>query len=83
MEMVIVEIAVPAIGEKFDFKLPTSVKIREIIPELARILEMTKGNVQFDVDSAILCDLDHARVLNPNLTAANQQITDGTCLQLL
>ena len=83
MEMVIVEISVPAINEKFDFKLPSTGKIKDITAELVRTLELTKGNLHFDSEMVLLCDLDNGRVLNPNMTVAEQQITDGSYLQLL
>ncbi len=83
MEMVIVEISVPAVNEKFDFKLPASGKIKDVTAELVRMLEITRGNIQFDPDMLLLCDLDKGRVLNPNLTVAELRITDGSMLQLL
>lgn len=81
--MVIVEIYVPALNEKFDFKLPSTGKIKDIITELIRMLEITQGNIHFDSDMPLLCNLDKEQVLNPNLTVAELQITDGTLLQLL
>ena len=83
MEMVIVEISVPAINEKFDFKLPSTGKIKDVTAELVRMLELSKGNLQFDPEMVLLCDLDNGRVLNPALTVAEQQIKDGSYLQLL
>ncbi len=83
MEMVIVEISVPAINEKFDFKLPSTGKIKDVTAELVRMLELSKGNLQFDPEMVLLCDLDNGRVLNPGLTVAEQQIKDGSYLQLL
>jgi uncharacterized ubiquitin-like protein YukD len=83
MEMVIVEISVPAINEKFDFKFPSTAKIKDVMAELVRTLELTNGNMQFDSEMLLLCDLDRGRVLNPNQTVAEQQITDGAFLQLL
>ena len=37
MEMVIVEVSVPAVNEKFDFKLPSTGKIKDVTDELVRI----------------------------------------------
>ena len=83
MEMIIVEISVPAINEKFDFKLPSTGKIKDVTAELVRMLELSKGNLQFDPEMVLLCDLDNGRVLNPSLTVAEQQLKDGAYLQLL
>ena len=83
MEMIIVEISIPAINEKFDFKLPSTGRIKDITTELVRMLELTKGNLKFDSEMVLLCDLDNGRVLNPNLTVAEHHIKDGAYLQLL
>ena len=83
MEMVIVEVSVPAVSEKFDFKIPSTVKIKDVTAELVRMIQVTKGNVIFDPEMTLLCDLEKGRVFNPNQTAAEQQITDGSILQLL
>ena len=83
MEMVIVAVSVPAVNEKFDFKLPSTVKIKDVTAELVRMIQVTKGNVMFDPEMPLLCDLEKGRVFNPNLTVAEQQITDGATLQLL
>ncbi len=83
MEMVIVEVSIPAVNEKYDFKLPSTLKIKDVTAELVRMIQATKGNVMFDPEMTLLCDLESGKVYNPNLTVAEQQITDGTTLQLL
>lgn len=83
MEMVIVEVSVPAVNEKFDFKLPSTGKIKDVTAELVRMIQIIKGNVMFDPEMTLLCDLEKGKVFNPNLTVAEQQITDGATLQLL
>lgn len=83
MEMVIVEIEVPAISRKFDFRLPSTGKIRDIVAEIARVLEITQGNILFDTEALLLCDRDTGRVLDPGMTVAELQIKDGSMLMLL
>ena len=83
MEMVIVEVSVPAVNEKYDFKLPSTGKIKDVTAELVRMIQIVKGNVAFDPEMTLLCDLEKGKVFNPNLTVAEQQITDGATLQLL
>ena len=41
MEMVIVEVSVPAVNEKFDFKLPSTLKIKDVTSELVRMIQTT------------------------------------------
>ena len=82
METVIVEVSVPAINEKFDFKLPSTALIRNVVEEMVRVLEITQQNVQFDSD-ALLCDRDSGCVLDPGKTIGELRIQDGSRLQLL
>jgi len=83
METVIVEVSVPAVNEKFDFKLPSTGKIKDVTDELVRMIQVTRKNVMFDPDMTLLCDLENGKVFNPYLTVAEQHITDGSSLQLL
>ena len=83
METVIVEISIPGTDEKYDFKLPSTAKIKNVTEELSRILKITKGNIEFDPELLLLCDLEKGKVLNPNKTVAEHQITDGATLQLI
>ena len=82
MERVIVEISVPAISKKFDFKLPSTGYIKDIVPELVRTLELTEQNLKFDEEALLLCDMEKGTVLNPNATVAELQIKDGSVLLL-
>ena len=83
MEVVIVEIFIPAINQKIDFKLPSTGRIKDITAELVRILDITEHNVQFDSDVLLLCDTDKGTVLNPSMTVGELQIKDGACLLLV
>ena len=83
MEMVIVEISVPAINKKFDFKLPSTSTIREVNEELVRVLQVTERNVEFDPEVLLLCDLERSKVLKQDRTVAEHHITDGSRLLLI
>lgn len=83
MDMIIVEVSVPAVSMKFDFKMPTTRKIKDITVEIVRMLEVTQSNLKFDSDIQLLCDLDQKKFLNPNATVAEMNIRDGSELMLL
>jgi uncharacterized ubiquitin-like protein YukD len=83
MEMVIVEINVPSISTSFDFKVPTGFKVSEVVDEIVRILEVTQNNISFDTDLRILCDVNDAKVLNPDMLIADLGIKDGAKLMLI
>lgn len=82
MEMIIVEVSVPSISMKCDFKIPTGTKVGDVTAEIVSALEMTQKNVQFDGD-VILCDMDHAKVLNPSKYIAECNVKDGAHLMIL
>ena len=42
METIIVEIYIPAITQSFDFRLPASGRVCDVIDEIIRILEITQ-----------------------------------------
>ena len=83
MEMVIVEIMVPAINRNFDFKLPSTATIRDVTAEIVRVLEITERNVRFDPDVLLLCDLERGKVLKSERTVAEHHILDGARLMLV
>ena len=56
MEMVIVEINVPAISTSFDFRIPTGSTVAEVTQEIVRIFEQTQNNIKFDTDVLVLFD---------------------------
>ena len=83
METIVVEIFVPATSSSFDFRLPATGRLHDVVEEIIRILETTQQNQAFDKDYPILCDLDSGRILNPNLTVAECGLHDSARLQLL
>jgi len=83
METIIVEIFVPATSSSFDFRLPASGRVYDVVEEIIRILETTQQNQSFDKTHPILCDLDTGRMLNPELTIAECGLHDSARLQLV
>ena len=83
METIIVEIFVPATSSTFDFRLPASGRVYEVMRDIIDILETTQQNQGFDKEHPILCDLDTGRILNPSQTIAECGLHDSARLQLL
>lgn len=83
MQTIIVEIFVPAISASFDFRLPSTGKIGDIIDEVARILESTQQNLSLDAAQLVLCDLDRDRRLRREDTVAESGLKDGSELMLV
>lgn len=82
MEMVIVEVFVPALSARFDFKIPTGRRLGDVIREMVQSLEVTQNNIKFDED-ALLCDMDHMKVFSPEKYVAEVGIRDGSRLMLV
>lgn len=83
METMIVEISVPAISKTFDFQLPAASLVRDIVKEVAHILEQAELGIVFDRHYPMLCHLDNGRVLNPDDTLAAAGVYDGVSLMLI
>lgn len=83
METMIVEINVPAINQSFDFQMPASGVVRDVIQEIVRILELTQLGLVFDPDYPMMCHLDDGRILELDDTLASAGVYDGVQLMLL
>lgn len=81
MENVIVEIAIPALGQSFDFMVPAQNGAPETIEELTRILTCLHPELQFDAPE--LYDLDQRLLLNAERSLALAGIHDGSKLILI
>lgn len=83
METIIVEIYIPAISSSFDFRLPASGRVCDVVDEIIRILETTQQNLLFDKNHPMLCDTDRGRVLNPADSIAETGLRDSSRLILV
>ena len=83
MESVIVEVYIPATSASYDFRLPSSGIIRDVINEVIRVLETTQQNLEFDRAQPILCDRERELVLDYRDTVAEAGLHDGSKLILV
>lgn len=83
MQSIIVEIFVPATSAKFDFRLPSTGRIGDIVSEVIRILETTQQNLLFDKEQPMLCDQERGMVLKNQDTVAEAGLQDGSRLMLV
>lgn len=83
METIIVEIYIPAISSSFDFRLPSSGRVYDVVNEIIRILETTQQNLHFDTDLPMLCDIERGVQLNPESRIAEVGIHDSSRLMLV
>lgn len=83
MQTIIVEIYVPATSSSFDFRLPSTGRIADIVSEVIWIMETTQQNLLFDRDQPVLCDCEQNRILDQHITVAEAGLRDGARLMLL
>ncbi|MGN0802970.1 MAG: hypothetical protein ACI4MF_10290 [Candidatus Faecivicinus sp.] len=83
METIIVEIYIPAISRSFDFRLPASGRVYDVVDEIIRILEATQQNLVFDKELPMLCDTETGRALDPAAYIAETGIHDSSRLLLV
>ena len=83
METIIAEIHIPAISASFDFRLPASGRVCDVVDEIIRILETTQQNLVFDKEHPMLCDTEKGCVLDPAAHIAETGIRDSSKLMLV
>lgn len=83
MENITVEIAIPAINRSYDFQIPPTNYVHEVVNDLIDILEQTQQNILFDRRCPMLCDIDRGITLDPNAVFGNTNVRDGSTLMLL
>ena len=83
MQTIIVEVFVPAVSESFDFRLPSTAHLKDVVDEVIRILEATQHNLMVDKEQPMLCDRMHNRAMNLWETVAEAGLQDGARLILV
>lgn len=82
--MILVEIYVPAVDERFDFELDENVKIGQIIEELSEMLnKKVKSPVSTSAEGFILCTTAQNEILSRERTLYQSHVRDGHRLLLL
>ena len=75
---VLVEISVPATGQKFDVYIPLESRMSDVLSMVASALsELTDGRYKAMHD-AILCDADTGIIFNVNVEVAELGIKNGS-----
>lgn len=79
----LVEISVPAAGEKFDVFIPLESKMSEVIKMVSAVLsDLSKGKYKASGD-AVLCDAKTGTIYDINMEIAELGIKNGSHLMLV
>lgn len=82
--MILVDIRIPAVNERYDFMLDENVPAAQIITEIGGIMAKKVREQDAGVwQELVLCSIDRHRIINPGRTLYESGITDGSSLMLL
>lgn len=82
-EKVLVEITVPAAGEKFDVFIPQDSQMSEVLSLVAAALSDLSGGKYTAAPDAVLCDMETGIIYNVNMAVAELGIQNGSRLMLI
>lgn len=80
---VLVEISVPAAGEKFDVFIPLDSKMSDVLKLVSSVLSDLSGGRYKASNEAVLCDKITGTVFNVNMEVAELGIRNGSQLMLI
>lgn len=82
--MILVELLVPAMDEKFDFSLDENALIEQVLGEMDEMFSKKMKQPSQDKSSQfMLCSLDQKKILSRFNTLAEAGIKDGSKIMLI
>lgn len=82
--MILVDVLVPSIGQKFDFELDETVKISGIIEEIASMAgQKVQSEIKGNISELLLCEMQEGVILPKDKTLSDCQVSNGSCLLLV
>lgn len=83
-ELILVEVYVAALDERYDFELDENVEIRQVTGEICEMLsKKTKEPLPARTEDFMLCSIDNEEVLAGEKTLYQSHIRDGSHLILV
>lgn len=80
---ILVEVYIPASGERFDIWIPVESTLGEVSNLVASALtDLSKGKFKA-IEETVLCDADTGRVYDVNTVVAELNIRNGSRLMLI
>lgn len=81
--MILVDIYVPAIDRKYDFRLDEDTYVAGLLDEIGAMMLPGGAASQAKIDEMLLCDYEKKRILPLNRTLKQSGIGNGSRLVLL
>ena len=82
--MIMVDVAVPAIGRQYNFSLEENVAVETVIAEIAEVIcQKENCDLLGDVRKLRLCSVEHSAIFALSATLKQYGIRDGNQLMLV
>lgn len=83
MDKIIIELYIPAIGQTHDVFIPMDLRLHEIEGLMATAMMELSGGVYIRSEDAVICERATGTVLDINLSAREQGLSNGSMLMLI
>ena len=83
MNKILVEIFLPALGQKYDTLIPIEIKLSEVIVLLTKVLNELSNGSYIATEDAILCDLETGNIFSVNMSVYELGLKNGSKLMLI
>lgn len=80
---ILVNVSVPAIGEKYDVLVPKFLRIKSVIILIAETVENLSNHMYVSSGAECLCSVDKNILLRPNATLEQYGIKNGDHLVMM
>lgn len=83
MNKIIINVYVPASGNKYEMRIPSSSQMFKILELIKKAVNDSEDGKYRSDDAAVLCDKNTGNIINLNLTAEEIGIQNGSNLMLI
>lgn len=83
MNKIIINVYVPASGNKYEMRIPSSSQMFKILELIKKAVNDSEDGKYRSDDTAVLCDKNTGNIINLNLTAEEIGIQNGSNLMLI
>lgn len=83
MNKVLIQLYLPATGEKYDVRLPQSISVKQATELLSSFFSGIMGGAYIPDAGSVLCDMETGVVYNVNSSVAGLNLKNGSRLMLI
>lgn len=80
---ILVEVSVPASGEKYDVYLPLDIRTSDAVKMISNVLSELSNGKYKSTDESIICDAKSGIIFNVNTEVAELGLQNGSQLLLI